>query len=99
MNLVSQGMFCKVNTSDYEQYGLEQEDVVYIAGSQFSAIDEHDPYVGRLLFICIPITDSGVGEQMFYLNGLNLEILDEKAQEHYKAILQKEEAKLAGQVH
>jgi hypothetical protein len=99
MQLVQHGMFCKVTSGTYKEYGIEKGSDVYVAGSQLSSLDEDDPYVCRMLFICLPISEKGVGGDMFYLNGLNLLPLPKEEQEMYANILNAQEAKLAGEVH
>lgn len=99
MQLVQHGMFCQVTSDSYKEYGIEKGSDVYVVGSQLSSLDEDDPYVCRMLFICLPISEDGVGKDMFYLNGLNLLPLPEDKQEMYAAILNAAEAKLAGEVH
>lgn len=49
------GRFAHVKSDQYEKYGLDNDAVVYIAGSGFSPVDDDDNY--KLLFVVTKIVD------------------------------------------
>ena len=58
------GKFAHVVSDQYEKYGLTQGDLVFIAGSGFSPVDDEDNF--KLLFVVsrvedgVPVMDKGV---------------------------------------
>lgn len=76
------GRFAHITSNQYTQYGLEPGELVFIAGSGFSPVDEDDNY--KLLFIVtkmngdIPSKDNGVT-----ISRKNLELLSDPENERY----------------
>lgn len=85
------GKFAHVNSDNYEEYGLTRGQLVFIAGSGFSPVDDEDTY--KLLFIVakmngdVPSKENGV-----ILARKNLELLPDDQNEE---LLNKMEANLA----
>jgi|ERR1700749_1323168 len=52
------GKFAKVQSEGYDGFGLEEGDLVFIAGSGFSPVDEDDNY--KLLFVVSKMDENGI---------------------------------------
>lgn len=72
--LVEVGQFCRVNSTEYEKYGVKKGQLIYVAGDTLSPIVEDDPYVMRRLFIAAYMEDDHiqVNNKPFLINGLML---------------------------
>lgn len=52
------GKFARLNTSDYEEYGIANAELVFVAGSGFYPVDDNDNF--KLLFIVSQIGEDGM---------------------------------------
>lgn len=55
------GRFARVTSDQYEEYGLAKYDLVFVAGSGFSPVDDDDNY--KLLFVVASVGVDGVPSQ------------------------------------
>jgi len=74
IKMVEAGMFCRVLNSNYSQYGVKKEDVVYIAGDGMVAVSEADPYAYRKIFVAALMVDEVVDAESggFTIDGKSL---------------------------
>ena len=87
--------FARVNKDSYEEYGIKSGDLVYIVGSGFAPVDEHDNY--KLLFVVVTTTDDvPSGERGITIGRESLDICSDDEQVDFnlkmEAALEREEA-------
>lgn len=77
------GNYAYILGSSYEEYGLGEGSLVFIAGSGFSPIDEDDNF--KLLFV-VTKTDNGVpvGERGVTIARKSLQVCSDEEQATYK---------------
>lgn len=84
LNLVEENNFVKVIATGYEKYGVEKDEVVFIAGTLDLPVVKEDPYLRRKTFVVCGFNDEGleVGERgLVTISGLALEPLPEEENE------------------
>lgn len=83
VKLIEAGMFCRVLNSNYAQYGVKKDEVVYLAGDGMVAISEEDPYAYRKIFVAARMKGEVVDAESggFTIDGFSLKPCSKAKQE------------------
>lgn len=82
------GKFARVISEAYEEYGLDKDSIVFIAGSGFAPVDDDDNY--KLLFVVNPFVDGKLTEAAgVTMARRSFELLADEVSESYMAQLEK----------
>lgn len=91
-DVIVTGTFCTVDSSDYCEYGVKRNDLIYVYGDFMSHVSEDDPYLFRKLFIAALVEDGHVVEhnKPFTISGDNLKPVSKAKQEKLEATLEED---------